>query len=72
MRDALRALADDPLGKARLLDVKELDLRRREPPLYRLRVGDWRAVYFVRGRDVLVVRIFHRGEGYRWLDTFHL
>lgn len=55
-----------------MLDVKRLDLPDREAPVYRLRVGDWRVVYLVAGTDVLVVRIFHRSEGYQWLETFGL
>jgi mRNA interferase RelE/StbE len=38
-----------------------------EPNLYRIRVGDYRIVYFVRDRErkVLVVKIKHRREVYR-------
>jgi|SRR5690349_23523237 len=70
MREALRSLGDDPSGRARRLDVKELDLSGEGPALLRLRLGDWRAVYAVRARDVVVVRIFHRSEGYGWLERF--
>jgi len=35
--------------------------------LYRVRVGDWRIVYAIRDRElvVIVVRIGHRGDVYR-------
>jgi len=35
--------------------------------LFRVRVGDWRIVYAIRDRElvVIVIRIGHRREGYR-------
>ena len=72
VREAMRRLAEDPLGRHRLLDVKQLDLVRREEPMCRLRVGDWRVVYAVRSREVLALRVLHRSEGHRRLDTFRL
>lgn len=48
--------------------MKLLD-RSEEPPLYRLRVGDWRAAYFAEEDGVVVVRVFHRSDGYAWLDA---
>jgi len=33
--------------------------------LYRLRIGDYRAVYAVEGDAVLVTEIFLRGKGYK-------
>lgn len=35
---------------------------------YRLRVGDFRAVYVVGRDEVKVAEIFRKGRGYRWLD----
>lgn len=35
---------------------------------YRLRVGDFRAVYVVERDEVKVSEIFRRGRGYRWID----
>jgi len=72
MREALRGLGEDPSGRSRLLDVKQLDLRGADPPIYRLRIGEWRAAFVVEAREIKVVRIFARSEGYRWLDTFGL
>lgn len=34
----------------------------------RLRMGDFRVVYFVEARDVKVTEIFRRRKGYKWLD----
>ena len=65
VKAALRLLAEDPGGTASRLDVKRLDT---EPgqPMYRLRVGDWR-IAFTLDKDILVLRIFHRRDGYGWL-----
>ena len=63
VRAALRALAEGRAG----LDVKALDLDD-DASLYRLRVGAWRAVYSIDGREIVVLRIFHRGDGYAWLE----
>ncbi len=70
IREGLRALTRDPYGIEARLDVRELDLDRKEPRVFRLRVGDWRIAYAVRARDAFVVRIFHRSEGYGWLERF--
>lgn len=68
MKDALRRLAEDPSGRTAGLDVKELDASDELPRLYRLRVGDWRAVFTVGDSDLIVSRIFHRREGYGWME----
>lgn len=35
------------------------------PPHFRLRVGDYRIVYRIEGKKVIVVRVAHRREAYR-------
>lgn len=67
MRDALRRLPDDPSGRSTGLDVKRLRTPG-DPPVYRLRVGAWRAAFIVRRHSIDVVRIFARDEGYGWLE----
>lgn len=65
LKAALKRLGEDPSGLSNDLDVKRLDT---EPgqPMYRLRVGDWRAAFTV-DEEVVVLRIFHRSDGYGWL-----
>lgn len=65
LKAALRLLGNDPSGTTNELDVKRLDT---EPgqAMYRLRVGDWRVAFTV-DRAVVVLRIFHRRDGYGWL-----
>ncbi len=65
MRAALAAIAQ---GRRRGIDAKRLEPPSRRPPLYRLRIGSWRAVYRHDGDVVLVLRVFPRSEGYGWLE----
>lgn len=65
VKAALRLLGEDPSGLSNGLDVKRLDTDLGQP-MYRLRVGEWRIVFAV-DRDVVVLRIFHRIDGYGWL-----
>jgi len=39
-----------------------------DPPLYHLRIGDYRLLYFVLEKDVRVTEILHRFQAYRGLD----
>ncbi len=39
--------------------------RRYRSKKYRIRIGDYRAVYAVLGRDVKILELFTRGRGYR-------
>lgn len=61
--NGLKALGADPITPRSGCDVKKLEGG--EPAKYRLRVGDWRAVYVVDTAEVRVIEIFRRGRGYR-------
>lgn len=65
VKKALRRLGEDPTGTTSRLDVKRLDVEEGQP-MYRLRVGEWRIAFTV-ADAILVLRIFHRSEGYGWL-----
>jgi len=43
-------------------DIKKLTNYR---PEYRLRIGDWRVLFEVENRKIVVYRILHRREAYR-------
>ncbi len=62
--EALSFLAHNPFSE--LLRVKRL---KGAPSLYRLRVGDYRVVYEIRGEvlTIVVIKIGHRREVYRRL-----
>ncbi len=40
------------------------------PPLYRLRIGDYRAYYRILGDRVVVLGVLHKKESERWLRRF--
>ena len=65
LRAALTAVAE---GRQRGIDMKRLEPPSRRPPLYRLRIGSWRAVYRHDGDVALVLSVFPRREGYGWLE----
>lgn len=58
LKERLERIARDPYGSHR--DVKSFDGG------FRVRHGDWRAIYVINGRgDVEVVKVGHRREIYR-------
>ena len=76
--DVLRQLAGMPRkDRERLLDALEMVAAEPErsfpfitrmvgqPSLWRLRKGDWRAIYRVREGDVILDRVGHRKEVHR-------
>ncbi|MHA1520305.1 MAG: type II toxin-antitoxin system RelE family toxin [Promethearchaeota archaeon] len=62
----LKNLADNPFQRRSRVDIKKLHSP--APPLFRLRVGDYRVAYFVVKKDVKITKIFHRKKGYKWLE----
>ena len=62
---ALKNLENDPFRTRPKADIKKLGGTKGRENLYRLRVGDYRAVYAVEGNTVWVTEIFLRGKGYR-------
>ena len=52
----------------RFLETDSGDVRQLEgfnPPMYRLRIGEWRILFRRRGDAVEVVRVLNRSEAYR-------
>lgn len=68
IRDGLRTLAEDPRGTTTDHDIKELTTQASGPPAFRLSVGDWRVAFLVRDDEILVIHIFHRRDGYGWME----
>ena len=64
VKRALRALASDPFTSRSGADIKRLHGTGGRQDLFRLRVGRFRAVYAVEGKEVLVTDLFERGAGY--------
>ena len=61
------SLDDDPFRRRSGSDIKKL-VTPDESSLYRLRIGDYRAIYFVADHEVKVTEIIHRSKGYKWLE----
>lgn len=59
----LRGLEEDPFRPRPRADIRPIEGT--DPRKYRLRVGDYRAVYAVVGKEARVLEIFARGRGYR-------
>ncbi len=67
LRIRLTELEVDAFRPRPKADIKNCG-KHRDVTFYRLRVGDFRAVYVVDRDEVKVTEIFRRGRGYRWLD----
>lgn len=72
VKAALAALADNPEPPGRGGTIKRLDVPGSGETVLRVRVGDHRAVYVVRGQEIRILRVFHREEGYDWLRRLRL
>ncbi len=67
IKAGMRPLEENPFQRRSGADIKKLVLST-EPPLYRLRVGDYRVIYCVVQEEVKVTEIIHRSKGYKWLE----
>ena len=67
VKDALMNLEENPFRRRSGVDIKKL-VTPDDPPLFRLRIGDCRAIYFVLKDEVRVTEIIHRSKGYKWLE----
>ena len=66
IRRKLELLADDPFRARPGADIRLL-WGHDAPPLYRLRVGDYRVLYFVVDGEIRITEILHRSQAYRGL-----
>ena len=67
LRIRLEEFEVDPFRPRPKADIKNCG-KHHGVTFYRLRVGDFRAVYVVNRDEVKVTEIFRRGRGYRWLE----
>ncbi len=61
------ALEDSPTRRRPGADIRML-WGYDDPPMFRLRVGDYRVLYFVLADEVRVTEVLHRSNAYRGLD----
>jgi mRNA interferase RelE/StbE len=64
IKSALRSLGENPYEPRSGVDIARLAGTKGRQDLYRLRVGDYRAIYAIQGKVVYVTDLFHRGRGY--------
>jgi len=60
---ALRVLEEDPFHRRPKADIRMIEGT--DPRKYRLRVGEYRAIYAVVREEVKIIEVFIRGRGYR-------
>ncbi|MCK5108356.1 MAG: type II toxin-antitoxin system RelE/ParE family toxin [Methanosarcinales archaeon] len=65
VKKALYSLSEPENGV--MLDTKKLKGVRGGADLFRLRIGNYRVVYFEDVDSFRIIQIFHRGKGYKWL-----
>lgn len=67
IKSHLTLLGENPFRRRAKADIRKLqDLK--NPELYRMRIGDCRAVYTISGDEVKITEIIRRGRGYKWLE----
>lgn len=59
----LLVLEEDPFRPRPKADIRTIEGT--DPRKYRLRIGDYRAIYTVVKEEVRVIEVFIRGRGYR-------
>jgi len=64
IKSALRRLGEDPYISRPGVDIARLAGTKGRQDLYRIRVGDYRAIYAIEDSVVYVTDLFHRGKGY--------
>ena len=65
VKKALYALSG--AEKSKILDTKKLKGVNGRENLFRLRIGNYRVVYFEDVKSFKIIQIIHRGKGYKWL-----
>lgn len=61
---ALRGLRTDPFRSRSGMDIVRLSGTKGRQDLFRLRIGDYRAIYAVEDNVVYATDLFHREKGY--------
>ena len=62
IKEQLKKLSENPYSKH--LDIKKLKGLRNKPDIFRLRVGDYRIIYFIQEDKIWVTEIMKRETGY--------
>jgi mRNA interferase RelE/StbE len=62
IKESLKKLSINPYSKN--LDIKKLRGIKNRPDLFRLRAGDYRAIYFIQEGEIRITEIMQRERGY--------
>ena len=63
IKKGLEALQEDPYKPRAKADIKQLTDTK--PVKHRLRIGDYRIIYYIDKKTVKLIELFHRGRGYK-------
>jgi mRNA interferase RelE/StbE len=67
IKSHLILLSENPFRRRAKADIRKLQ-GFKNPELYRMRIGDYRAVYTISRDEIKITEIIHRGKGYKWLE----
>ncbi|MBI3190847.1 type II toxin-antitoxin system RelE/ParE family toxin [archaeon] len=62
IKEHIKVLSQDPYSTR--LDIKKLKGLQNKPDIFRLRVGEYRVIYFVQDKKIWVTEVMIRGIGY--------
>jgi mRNA interferase RelE/StbE len=68
IKDRIKKSLNELAAGSKRLDAKKLKGTGEREDLFRLRVGDYRITYYPESDIINVIRIDHRGKGYKWLE----
>jgi mRNA interferase RelE/StbE len=63
IKNGLKELKSDPYTPRANADIKQLNDT--DPLKYRIRIGEYRVIYYIDGKVVKLIEVFVRGRGYR-------
>jgi len=67
IKKSLKELETNPFLKRPCADIKQLS-GSRDPVFYRMRIGNYRIIYAVEGKNVKITEIITREKGFEWMN----
>ncbi|MFH1588814.1 MAG: type II toxin-antitoxin system RelE/ParE family toxin [Candidatus Diapherotrites archaeon] len=67
LKKGFEKLKENPFQPRSGADIKKLS-GSYNPAFYRLRVGDYRAIFAIQEKEVKITRILPRKKAYKWMD----
>jgi len=66
IKNSLKELQTDPYNSRPNCDIKPL--KDTKPKKYRLRIGDFRIIYIVEQKKIMIIDLIKRGSGYSRIE----